>query len=139
MYKLLFAAGAASLALAASAAADPGKNKGHGNQAKHSQTMHHGQDKHQAKYSRQAYQGRTTANYWGNRSGPQASPRKVMPACRQASPGAASTSVTAGTGITISGATIKFRQIGAISTTWILTTGIITATAISTASTRRLA
>lgn len=70
MYKLLLAAGAASLALAAPAAADPGKDKGQGKQAKHSQTMHQGQGKHQAKHSKHAYQGRTTANYWGNRSCP---------------------------------------------------------------------
>lgn len=70
MYKLLLAAGAASLALAAPAAADPGKNQGQGKQVKHSQTMHQGQGKHQAKHSRHVYQGRTTANYWGNRSCP---------------------------------------------------------------------
>lgn len=70
MYKLLLAAGAASLALAAPAAADPGKNNGQGNQAKHGQTMHQGQGKHQAKHSRKVYQGRATANYWGNRSCP---------------------------------------------------------------------
>ena len=70
MYKLLLAAGAASLALAAPAAADPGKNKGQGKQAEHGQTMHQGQGKHQAKHSRHVYQGRATANYWGNRSCP---------------------------------------------------------------------
>ena len=70
MYKLLLAAGAASLALAAPAAADPGKNNAQGKQAKHGQTMHQGQSKHQAKHSRKVYQGRTTANYWGNRSCP---------------------------------------------------------------------
>jgi len=70
MYKLLLAAGAASVALAAPAAADPGKNQGHGKQAKHSQTMHQGKGKHQATHSRHVYQGRTTANYWGNRSCP---------------------------------------------------------------------
>jgi hypothetical protein len=70
MYKLLLAAGAASLAIAAPAAADPGKNKGQGNQGKHGQTMHQGQGKHQAKHSKQVYQGRATANYWGNRSCP---------------------------------------------------------------------
>ena len=74
MYKLLLAAGAASLALAAPVAADPGKNKGQGQgqgkQAKHGQTMHQGQGKHQAKHSKHVYQGRATANYWGNRSCP---------------------------------------------------------------------
>ena len=71
MYKLLLAAGAASLALAAPATADPGKDKGQGQgQGKHSQTMHQGQGKHQAKHSKHAYQGRTTAKYWGNRSCP---------------------------------------------------------------------
>ena len=63
MYKLLLAAGAASIALAAPAAADPGKNKG--NQSKHGQIMHERQGHHQAKHSRRVYQGRTTANYWG--------------------------------------------------------------------------
>ena len=61
MYKLLLAASAASLAIAAPAAADPGKNKGHGNQAKHGQMMHQGN----AKHVRQIYQGRTSANFWG--------------------------------------------------------------------------
>lgn len=68
MYKLLLAAGAAALALAAPAAADPGKNKGHGKQAKHGQMTHQGQGKHyakQAKHARHVYQGRATANYWG--------------------------------------------------------------------------
>jgi len=68
MYKLLLAAGAASLAIAAPASADPGKSKGHGS-AKHGQSMHQGNGK-QAKYARQVYQGRTTANFWGNRSCP---------------------------------------------------------------------
>ena len=83
MYKLLLAAGAASLAIAAPTAADPGKNKGHGNQAEHGQMMHqgnakhaeHGQMMHQgnakhAERSRHVYQGRAAANYWGNRSCP---------------------------------------------------------------------
>ena len=69
MYKLLLAAGAASLAIAAPAAADPGKNKGQGNQAKHGQMNHQGQAKH-AKHSKRVYQGRAAANYWGNRSCP---------------------------------------------------------------------
>ena len=73
MYKLILAAGAASLALAAPAAADPGKNNGQGKQAKHGQTMHQGQGKQQskqAKHARHIYEGRTTANYWGNSSCP---------------------------------------------------------------------
>ena len=61
MYKLLLAAGAASIAIAAPAAADPGKNKGHGNQAKHGQMTHNDN----AKHARHVYQGRTSANYWG--------------------------------------------------------------------------
>ena len=69
MYKLLLAAGAASLALVAPAAADPGKNKGQGKQAKHGQTMHQGHGK-QAKHAKHVYQGRAAANWWGNRSCP---------------------------------------------------------------------
>lgn len=85
MYKLILAAGAASLALAAPAAADSGKNKGQGKQDKHGQTMYQdqgkhqakhgrmmqeGQGKHQAKRARHVYEARTNANYWGNRSCP---------------------------------------------------------------------
>jgi hypothetical protein len=70
MYRLLLGAGAASLALAAHAAADPGKNKGQGKQAVHGQTGHQGQSKHHAKRSTNVYQGRAAANYWGNRSCP---------------------------------------------------------------------
>ena len=66
MYKLLLAAGAASLALVAPASADPGKNKSHGKQAKHGQMMHQGH----AKHARHVYQGRAAANFWGNRSCP---------------------------------------------------------------------
>ena len=68
MYKLLLAAGAASLALAAPAAADPGKNKGHG-QSKQGQMAH----KSEAKYNKDArkvYDGHASANFWGNRSCP---------------------------------------------------------------------
>lgn len=61
MVKFLLAAGAASLALAAPAAADPGKAKGHD---KHGQTMHHSQGKHD-NHAKHYYQGRTSANYWG--------------------------------------------------------------------------
>jgi hypothetical protein len=63
MYKLLLAAGAASIALAAPVAADPGKNKGY--QSRHGPTMLQGHGHHQAKHSRRVYQGRITANYWG--------------------------------------------------------------------------
>ena len=69
MYKLLLAAGAASVALATPLAADPGKNNGPGKQAKHGQGLQ-GQGKHPAKHSRKVYQGHATANYWGNRSCP---------------------------------------------------------------------
>ena len=69
MYKLLLAAGVASLALTVSASADPGKDKGHGKQVKHGQMMHQVQGKH-SKHARQVYQGRTSANFWGNRSCP---------------------------------------------------------------------
>jgi hypothetical protein len=63
MYKILLAAGAASLAFAAPALADPGKGKG--NHAKHGQTISkvHGK---QAKHARKIYQGHAAANYWGN-------------------------------------------------------------------------
>ena len=64
MYKLLLAAGAASLALAAPAYADPGKAKGHGNHAKHGQVAK-AQDK-QLKHARKIYQGHAAANFWGN-------------------------------------------------------------------------
>lgn len=68
MYKLLLAAGAASLAFAAPASADPGKNKGKGNQAQHGQTAPgHGKS---AKHARKVYQGHAAANYWGNRNCP---------------------------------------------------------------------
>ena len=60
MYKILLAAGAASLAFAAPAMADPGKGKGHGNQAKHGQTVHQG------KHARKVFQGHAAANFWGN-------------------------------------------------------------------------
>ncbi len=69
MYRFLLVAGAASLAFSAPASADPGKNKGHGNQAKHGQsfTKAHGK---QAKHARRIYQGHAAANYWGNRHCP---------------------------------------------------------------------
>lgn len=71
MYKLILAASAASLALAAPAAAEPGKNNGQGKQAKHGQAMHQGkQAMNQGKQAKHIYKGRTTANYWGNRSCP---------------------------------------------------------------------
>ena len=70
MYKLLLAAGAASLALAAPVAADPGKNKGQGKQGKHGQMMHHGKNMKHAKHSNHVYQGRASANFWGGGSCP---------------------------------------------------------------------
>ena len=70
MYKLLLAAGAASLALAAPASSDPGKGKGHGKPAKHGQTMHQGQGKHSAKHGRAVFQGHAAANWWGTNSCP---------------------------------------------------------------------
>ncbi len=71
MYKLLLlAAGATSLALAAPAAADPGKNKGQGKQAKHGQMMHQAQGKQQAKNAKRVLEGRAAASFWGNRSCP---------------------------------------------------------------------
>jgi hypothetical protein len=69
MYKILLAVGAASLALAAPAMADPGKNKGHGSQSNHGQTMSKAHGK-QAKHARQIYRGHAAANYWGNRNCP---------------------------------------------------------------------
>jgi len=63
MYKFLLAAGAASLAFAAPASADPGKGKG--NHAKHGQTDYSGQGKH-SKHGNRFYQGHAAANYWGN-------------------------------------------------------------------------
>ena len=66
MYKLLLAAGAASLAIAAPASADPNKGKGHGKQAKQGQMMYQGQ----GKQARRAHQGHAAANFWGNRSCP---------------------------------------------------------------------
>jgi hypothetical protein len=55
MYKLLLAAGAAALAVAAPASAQPGHAKGHG--------------KHQAKHGR-IYQGHLGSNYWGKANCP---------------------------------------------------------------------
>ncbi len=68
-YKILLAIGAASLAFAAPAMADPGKNKGHGNQSEHGQMMSKAHGKH-AKHARQIYEGHAAANYWGNRNCP---------------------------------------------------------------------
>ena len=68
MYKILLAAGAASLAFAAPAMADPGKNKGQGKKAQHGQMAQgHGQ---KAKPGKKIYQGHAAANYWGNRNCP---------------------------------------------------------------------
>ncbi len=69
MYKLLLVAGAASFAFASPALADPGKSKGHGNQAKHGQTMSKAHGK-QAKHARKIHQGHAANNYWGNRNCP---------------------------------------------------------------------
>lgn len=70
IYKILLAAGAASLAFAAPASADPGngKGKGKGQKAAHGQMMKgHGA---QAKHGKRLYQGHAAANYWGNRNCP---------------------------------------------------------------------
>ena len=69
MYKLLLAAGAASLACAAPALADPGKNKGQGNKAKHGQTVSKTHAKH-AKHANKIHQGHAAANWWGDRNCP---------------------------------------------------------------------
>jgi hypothetical protein len=67
-YKILLAAGAASLAFATPALADPGKSKGHGNQGKHSQVSKaHGEH---AKHRNVVHRGHADANWWGNRSCP---------------------------------------------------------------------
>ena len=66
IYKFILAAGAASLAFATPALADPGKSKGHGN--KHSQVSKaHG--KH-SMHRNMIHQGRVDANWWGNRNCP---------------------------------------------------------------------
>lgn len=76
MVKLILAAGAAALAIAAPASAEPGKNKGQGkHQAKQGQMMHQsrqGQMMHkaQAKHARKVHQGHAAANWWGNRGCP---------------------------------------------------------------------
>jgi hypothetical protein len=63
MYKLLLAAGVASLAFATPASADPGKGKGHDG-AKHGQVAKaHG---NQGKHARMVHQGHVGANFWGN-------------------------------------------------------------------------
>ena len=69
MYRLLLVAGAASLAFMAPASADPGKNKGHGNQSKHGQMTHQGKGKH-SKHAGQVHRGHVAANFWGNGSCP---------------------------------------------------------------------
>ncbi|WP_118856368.1 hypothetical protein [Sphingomonas mesophila] len=74
MYKLLLAAGAAALAVAAPAAAEPGKHKGHGAKAKHGQVSHKGKINHPRELSAQTrraiYEAHLGANYWGNRNCP---------------------------------------------------------------------
>lgn len=69
MYKFLLAAGAASLAMAVPASADPGKNKGHGNHAKHSQKAVKAHGK-QAKHARIVHRAHAPANFWGDRDCP---------------------------------------------------------------------
>ena len=63
MYKILLAAGAAALAFASPAMANPGKSKG--NHAKHGQTASKSHAKH-AKRGNKIYQGHVDANWWGN-------------------------------------------------------------------------
>ena len=67
IYKILLAAGAASLAFAAPAMANPGKNKG--SHAKHSQTVSKAHGKH-AKRGNMIHQGHANADWWGNRNCP---------------------------------------------------------------------
>lgn len=69
IYKLLLAAGAASLAIAAPALADPGKGKGKGGHAAHGQTMSKAHAKH-AKHRAKIHQAHVDANWWGNRNCP---------------------------------------------------------------------
>ncbi|QIK95809.1 hypothetical protein G7076_04420 [Sphingomonas sp. HDW15A] len=94
MFKLLLAAGAASLALAAPAAADPGKSKGHGkSQAKQGQMVHksqtnqgrmvHKSDANYAKNTRRVYDGHAAGNYWGTARARQASPKRTTAACHR--------------------------------------------------------
>jgi len=70
MYKLLLAAGTASLALAAPAGAHPGANHSQGKHAYHKQTVHHGRGRGQAGSFSDASQARARADYWGNASCP---------------------------------------------------------------------
>ena len=69
MYKILLAAGAASLAFAAPAMADPGKNKGKGHHAKHGQMVSKAHGKH-AKRANKIHRGHVDANWWGDRNCP---------------------------------------------------------------------
>ena len=69
MYKLLLAAGAAALAIASPALADPGKNKGQGHKAKHGQTMSKAHAK-QAKHLNKIHRAHVDAGWWGNRNCP---------------------------------------------------------------------
>jgi hypothetical protein len=69
MYKILLAAGAAALAFAAPAMANPGKNNGKGNHAKHGQTVSKSHGKH-SKHANRIHQGHADANWWGDRNCP---------------------------------------------------------------------
>ena len=68
IYKLLLAAGAASLAFAAPAMADPGKGKGKGSHASHGQ-MSKAHSKHAKRHAR-VHKAHVDANWWGNRNCP---------------------------------------------------------------------
>ena len=57
MYKILLAAGVASLAFSAPASGDPGKGKGHN---------HTQQSKAHTKHGNRIYQGHADADWWGN-------------------------------------------------------------------------
>ena len=69
MNKLILFAGASLLLGAAPAMADPGKSKGKGYQAKHSQTVSKAHAKH-AKRGNMIHRGHADANWWGNRNCP---------------------------------------------------------------------
>jgi hypothetical protein len=68
MYNIVLAAGAAALALAVPALADPGKSKGHGNKATHAQMASRAHGNH-ATHGK-IHQAHVSANWWGNRKCP---------------------------------------------------------------------
>ena len=68
IYKILLAAGAASLAIAAPAAANPGKGHGKGSHAGHGQVSK-SHAKH-AKHHNKIHKAHVSANWWGNRNCP---------------------------------------------------------------------